>query len=229
MGKNGVAPAAEECMTSAAVLFDLDGTLLDSIADIAACMNTVLRELHRPVHDVETYKRLVGDGMEALVERALPPEAAAERPLVGERFRAEYGRRWAEYTLPYAGIPELLAELTRRGLALAVLSNKAHDFTCEMVRHFFPGVAFRAVCGARAGLPKKPDPAPALALAADLGLPPDRFLYLGDSGVDMLTARRAGMTAVGVLWGYRDEQELRHTGAHHLLPHPLSLLDLLPR
>ncbi len=142
-------------------------------------------------------------------------------------MRAEYDRRWKDKTRPYDGIPELLDALESRGLKLAVLSNKPHPATVEVVQHFFPAWHFDAALGARPGVPIKPDAGAALEVSRVVGIPPESFLYLGDTNTDMLTARAARMHAVGALWGFRTADELRESGAAELAAHPLDVLKLL--
>ena len=212
-----------------AVLFDLDGTLLDTLGDLANSMNGVLERRGFPRHEKELYKHFVGDGMEVLVRRALP-ESHREEQLVQAcllAMRKEYSVRWRETTRPYAGIPELLDALRRRRLRMAILSNKPDDFTREMVAALLAPWCFDAVVGARPEVPKKPDPAMALAIARDVAVPPARILYLGDSGTDMRTAVSAGMFPVGALWGFRDAAELEANGAEVLISRPMELLELL--
>jgi phosphoglycolate phosphatase len=211
------------------VVFDLDGTLLDTLEDLAGSTNAALRELGFAEHPVDRYRTFVGDGVGELARRALPEgrrdSASVDRAVAA--IRDVYGRRWAERTRPYAEIPELLDELTARRLQLAVLSNKPHDLTTRIVAALLPRWSFAAVLGARPETPRKPDPRGALAIARQLGLPPAQLLYLGDSGVDMTTARAAGMVALGALWGFRGEEELSAAGAQRLLQRPLELLALL--
>ena len=159
----------------------------------------------------------------------MPQEHQDERTLqrCNEAISQEYAKRWAENTKPYPGIPELLAELERRGIPKVVLSNKRHDFTTITVERLLPGFHFEIVRGARPSLPTKPDPAGALQIAEDLGIAPERFIYLGDTNTDMQTANAAGMFAAGVLWGFRPAEELAANGAKVLLNDPLEVLDLL--
>lgn len=217
-----------------AVIFDLDGTLLDTLDDLADSMNTVLRDHGLPPHPVDSYRRFVGDGVTNLVLRALPETARARadrepawlRALV-EAMRSEYGRRWSGKTRPYPGVPELLAALRGRGIRLAVLSNKPHDFCGTITDHFLGRHTFDRVLGARAGVPHKPDPAGVLEILKAFGLPATAVLYVGDSSTDMDTARAAGLVAVGVLWGFRSRDELTEHGATILLDHPGDLLGHL--
>ncbi|MFH1058978.1 MAG: HAD family hydrolase [Pseudomonadota bacterium] len=213
-----------------AVLFDLDGTLLDSLADLADAANHMLADLGHPGHPQDAFRYFIGEGVEKLVERALPAGSRDPAHLAAAtgRLREHYARDWAVKTRPYAGIPDLVAALAGRGLTQVVLSNKPDDFTRLMIEHYFPEKPFRMVRGALAGVAKKPDPAAAVAIAAELGLAPAEFLYLGDSAIDMQTATRAGMHAVGAAWGFRTCQELLENGARQVIAAPWDLLSLLP-
>ena len=171
----------------------------------------------------------MGEGVEALIRRALPEDQLRPELLdqcLGE-LREEYSRRWENKTRPYPGIPELLDHLTGLGLRLAILSNKQDYFTQIMVAGLLPRWRFDPVFGARPAVPKKPDPAGALEIAEALKLAPDCFIYLGDTGIDMKTARAAGMVPVGVLWGFRPAEELRDQGAKWLIEKPADLISLL--
>jgi phosphoglycolate phosphatase len=212
-----------------AVIFDLDGTLLDTIEDLGDSMNSVLEKHGYPVHDLKAYKYFVGNGMRNLVLRALPEDrrdsASVDQGLI--EMRGEYSRRWAEKTRPYPGIPALLDALTEKGMKLAVLSNKLDKFSKDIVKKLLPDWSFYPVYGEREGVPIKPDPAGALEIAEILGLNPEEFLYLGDTGIDMKTAAAAGMYAIGVLWGFRDAEELEKNGANTIIADPLEVLKLL--
>ncbi len=217
-------------MALRAVLFDLDGTLVDSLADIGESMNEVLREKGLPEHSLGDYRALVGDGVTMLTRRALPEAWAADEALVATcvaRMRQVYGARPCLKTEAYPGVDRLLDGLQARGLALAVLSNKPHDLTVRVVAQVFPGRPFSPVFGERAGVPRKPDPTSAIEVAALLGLAPAEVLYVGDTPTDMRTALAAGMPAVGVLWGFRGEAELRESGAAAVAAHPEQVLELL--
>jgi phosphoglycolate phosphatase len=212
-----------------AVLFDLDGTLLDSLEDLADSMNEVLRRAGFPVHPVAAYRYFVGDGMEALVRRAVPA-GQADETAVGAchaAMREEYGRRYAVKTRPYPGIPELLDGLAARGVRAAVFTNKPHDAAVRMVAELLGRWRFEEVLGIRPDVPRKPDPFGALEVARRMGLDAGRFLYLGDTSTDMLTARAAGMRAVGALWGFRTRDELEAAGAEVLIETPPELLGQL--
>lgn len=215
-------------MNYRAVIFDLDGTLLDSLEDLADSMNQVLARQSFPVHAVEKYRYFVGDGIAELVRRVLP-EAERDAALVAQNIQwmsAEYELRWNQKTRPYPGIAELLDALTGAGLNLAVLSNKPDAFTKIMVPALLPGWNFAPILGARPGVPVKPDPQAALEIAAQLALSPAEIMYLGDTATDMLTANAAGMLAVGVAWGFRTVEELQRSGAQQIIHQPAELLQL---
>jgi phosphoglycolate phosphatase len=213
----------------AAVLFDLDGTLLDTIDDLTGAMNAALGRLGFPPRTPAECKVFVGDGVENFILRSLPEAhrdkatAASVAPL----YREAYGRNWADKTRPYDGIPELLDALVARGMKLAVLSNKPDDFTRLMVQKLLPRWRFDAIAGERAAHPRKPDPAAALEIASALGVQPARFLYLGDTNTDMRTAAAAGMFPVGALWGFRSADELRASGARVLVKRPADVIAVL--
>lgn len=216
-------------MKHRAILFDLDGTLLDTLADLANCMNSVLLQHGFPTHLPETYKHFVGDGVETLVRRSLPEQnrdpATLAKCLAG--MLEEYGRRWMENTGPYPGVPELLDALTERKLKMAIFSNKNDEFTQLTVQEFLTKWRFEAVVGARPSAPKKPDPTMPLAIARQFGMAPADFLYVGDTDTDMQTATSAGMHAVGALWGFRGAEELLRSGAQALVEKPADILQLL--
>ena len=209
-----------------AVLFDLDGPLLDTLADLADCMNRVLGRHGFPAHPPDSYRYFVGDGVENLVRRTLPAERRDEATLRALKadMKEEYGAHWADKTRPYPGIPALLKSLHTRRVPMAVLSNKPHSLTVAVVTHFFGLSPFAAVFGARDGHPHKPDPGAALEIASALALAPAEVLYAGDTDTDMQTAARAGMFAVGVLWGFRPREELLESGAQALAASPADLL-----
>ena len=207
-----------------AVLFDLDGTLADTLADLAHAVNHALVTLGQPTHPLAAYRHFVGDGARNLIHRALP----ATRPDLIEPalalMRAHYDAHCFDQTRLYPGIPELVAELRRRQLTLAVFSNKPDVFTKRMIAHYFPANPFAAVLGHVAGRPLKPDPTGARQITTELGLPAAQWLYLGDTDTDMRTAANAGMYPVGCLWGFRDRAELETHGARTLLAAPDELL-----
>jgi phosphoglycolate phosphatase len=216
-------------MAYAAVLFDLDGTLLDTLADLADSGNWALGQLGFAAHPTEAYKYFVGDGVENLVRRAVPAGKADTATVArgAALVREAYAQRWADKTRPYHGIPELLDALAARRVPMAVLSNKPDDFTHLCVERLLPRWPFAAIVGARASLARKPDPAGALHIAEQLGLAPAQVLYLGDTNTDMQTAVAAGMFPVGALWGFRAADELTANGAQRLIASPQELLGLL--
>lgn len=212
-----------------AAIFDLDGTLLDTLEDLADSGNAMLESCGFPTHPVDDYRIFVGDGVRVLMERILPEEARVE-PVISECmmvYRDAYLKRWNAKTRPYDGIPELLDQITERGLKLAVLSNKPDDFTKKCIEKFVGDWPWQVIRGMREGVPKKPDPAGALAIVEQLGVAPEACVYLGDTNVDMRTAEAAGFHAVGVLWGFRERAELEAAGARTLIDRPEQLLALL--
>ena len=209
-----------------AVLFDLDGTLTDTLQDIADAMNRALRRYDLPEWPLDAYRYLVGDGAKKLAERAVRDRQELA-PDVRRAYQAYYETHSLVTTRPYDGVPEMLHALQAAGIKLAVFSNKPDADTKNVVRHFFPEVPFACVRGQVEGVPVKPDPSGALLAAADLGVSPDEVLYLGDTATDMCCARNANMLPVGALWGFRSEAELRESGAVHLAAHPLEVPELL--
>jgi len=205
-----------------AVLFDLDGTLVDSLQDLADSMNEALCELGYTGHARAAYRDYVGDGIIELARRALPPTARG--PAVVDScvaaMRRIYAQRWNATTRPYAGIAELLDTLRESGTAIAVLSNKPHDMTTRVVAEILAPWRFASVVGARPGVARKPAPDAALWIAHEIQVPAERIAYVGDTGTDMKTARAAGMFAIGALWGFRDEGELLGSGAAALAQLP---------
>lgn len=212
-----------------ALLFDLDGTLLDTLDDIADAANQALADRGLPTHDREAYRWFIGDGARVLVSRALPEEQRTEKHIDSclTAFKNQYQRNWHTKTRPYDGIPRLVAMLQAAGTKMAVVSNKPHAFTETCCRHYFPEQPFDIVIGQQEGRPVKPDPYPAFQAATHLRMPPSDCLFLGDSGVDMETARRAGMFPVGALWGFRRQDELETAGAAACIGHPRDLLELM--
>ena len=213
-------------MRYSAVVFDLDGTLLDTLADIADAANRVLVKHGLAAHELDSYRQFVGEGVRVLFERSLPREACTSERVTAcaDDFRQAYAECWNIRTHPYDGVEELLSALVDRNVRLAVLSNKPDNFTKACVREYFPKFSFEAVLGQRDGVPRKPDPAGALEIAAIMDLAPDQFLYVGDTAVDMQTALAAEMFPVGVLWGFRPLTELHAGGARAVIEHPAELL-----
>jgi phosphoglycolate phosphatase len=212
-----------------AVIFDLDGTLADTILDIAGAANRALSRRNLPEHDPVLYKLMVGDGFRNLIFQALPEALRDDATVEAARAEAaaDYAGRCLERTQAYPGARELLADLAKRGIPFSVLSNKPDILTKKVVAGLFPTADFAFVRGESADFPRKPDPASALDLCARMGAEPSETLYLGDSGIDMRTAVAAGMAALGALWGFRSEAEMREGGAEALLAGPLDLLEYL--
>ena len=216
-------------MNTELVIFDLDGTLLDTIGDLAVACNVALALRGLPQHSYEEYCGFVGNGIMRLVERALPeplrtPENVA---LARADFISYYTEHIDARTRPYEGIPQLLDELRRRGMKLAVASNKFQAGTEKLVRRFFPGIRFEAVLGQREGVPLKPDPAVVEEIIALTGVARERVLYVGDSGIDILTARAAGVRSAGVAWGCRSRAELEEAGADRIVDRAEEIAALL--
>ena len=210
-----------------AVLFDLDGTLLDTLVDLAEAMNTVLAGLELPVHPVANYRYYVGDGMRNLALRVLPADRLDLADEVIDLMWHEYHARRGATTQPYDGVPALLDALVARELRLAVLSNKPDDLAKLVVGEKLGRWPFAVVLGARDGVPVKPDPSAAREILAHLGLAPDQVLYVGDTATDMHTAAAAGMPAVGAVWGFRTADELQAAGARWLAEGPGDVLAAL--
>jgi len=210
-----------------AFIFDLDGTLINSLADLAEGINRMLEERGYPRQPLDVFPLYIGDGVRALVEKALPPTSLATEDLDARviDYQRHYGDTWNQETKPYDEIVDVLQTLRARGHKVGVLSNKPHAFTVLCCEHFFPDFVFDVVFGARDGVARKPDPAGALEIARLMGLSPEDCAFVGDSGIDMETAVRAGMLPIGVKWGFRDESELREYGAKVLVDSPKQILE----
>ena len=216
------------------VIFDLDGTLLNTLSDLANSVNAALREHGLPGHDREAYRRMVGNGKAMLVRRAVraaDPSRGDDEALlasVERSFSVIYREHERDETVPYPGIPEMLRELGQAGIPVGVNSNKPDGPVQDLVRHFFSDIPFAAVIGIREGIPYKPDPAGALLIAQRMGYPDgSEIAYVGDSDTDIETAGRAGMRPVGAAWGFRGEAELMRAGADAVAQDPAHLLKIL--
>jgi len=211
------------------VIFDLDGTLLNTIADLGAAANHALAVHGFTQHPVPAYNMMVGNGVRRLIERALPSECrdsdTVDRLLAD--FRAYYDEHLCDSTVPYEGIPSLLAELNARGVAVAVASNKYESAVRRLIARFFPDVTFAAVCGQVEGVPVKPDPSIVFRILSEHPAPKAGTLYVGDSAVDIETARRACVDSVGVAWGFRPVRELTGAYADHIATDPADILALI--
>lgn len=211
-----------------AAIFDLDGTLINSLEDIADSLNGVLAKNGFPPHNLEQYRYLVGYGVKQLVEHGIPAghrqNETVEKCLA--EYREAYRHNWNVKTKPYDGITKMLEALAGSSVKMAVLSNKADDMTKVCVQQFLPDGQFEIVMGQRDGVPRKPDPTSALMIAEQLSVSPDEIAYFGDTSVDMQTATASGMYAVGVLWGFRSRQELEENGAKFLCEMPSQILSV---
>ncbi|HFQ82242.1 MAG TPA: HAD family hydrolase [Desulfobacterales bacterium] len=209
------------------VIFDLDGTLLDTLEDLAFAANTTLAAFGFPQHQTADYRYFVGEGLNILMRRIIPPSAVSEEMVQNcmKKFSEVYKECWNIHTAPYKGVPEMIAELSAAGVKLAVLSNKPHAFTQICVKSFFPDHPFLYVYGQRDGIAKKPDPAGALELAANMGLSVDDILYVGDTATDMQTGNSAGMKTMGVEWGFRDRAELEKNKAWKIAAAPAEIVS----
>lgn len=212
-----------------AVIFDLDGTLVDSLEDLADAVNAALESRGLPTHPVHAYKTFVGEGQMRLIEKVLPPGYEGLRDAVLAEFRRIYLGDPTRKTRPYSGIPDAIADAQRRGLKLAVLSNKPDEPTRKIVERLFAPGTFQVCFGERAGIPRKPDPTSAREVAGRLGVAEAECVFVGDTAIDMKTAKAAGMKALGVLWGFRGREEIAGAGADWIVSHPSEISALLDR
>lgn len=211
-------------------IFDLDGTLINSLFDLADAMNYALERNGFPTHEREKYRFMVGSGISVLADRAMVvPEGTDDdrKAAVLADFNEYYTAHSLDLTRPYEGIAELLGELREKGISCAVLSNKPDAFVGRIIEALFGGFPFAAVWGKREDFPRKPDPASVRAMISSLGVTEDDCLYIGDSNIDMQTAKNAGITAVGVSWGFRPVSELRESGADFIADRPADILNCL--
>ncbi|MEG1793581.1 MAG: HAD family hydrolase [Rikenellaceae bacterium] len=211
------------------VIFDLDGTLLNTIKDLGVSANYVLGRRGYPQHELSKYRYFVGNGIAKLLERALPEECRTKENVIDIKkdFMDYYSAHKADFTVPYQGIVPLLKELKEKGISLAVASNKYNSATTELITHYFGSGFFDFVYGQREGIAVKPDPTVVFDILKDAGLPKEDALYVGDSGVDMQTALNSGVRSVGVTWGFRDREELSANGACHIVDHPSEILQIV--
>lgn len=210
------------------VIFDLDGTLLNTIADLAISTNHALRENGFGEHEIEEYKFFVGNGINKLFERALPEGEKSEENILKIRksFLKFYDEHNCDFTKPYEGIPELLESLAKRNISIAVASNKYHSATEKLIMHYFPNIKFDAVMGNIEGVPAKPDPQIVFNILKGKNLKNEEILYVGDSGVDMQTAINSNIDACGVVWGFRPEEELTAFKSKYIVRHPEEILKI---
>ena len=218
-------------MAFSAFVFDLDGTLLNTLDDLAYACNTMLERHGWPVHPLTSYRQFIGNGFVRLVSRALPKDElekmdeARLNALIAEG-KAIYNESMLCRTVPYDGICSVLKEFAGRGIRLGVVSNKPDAQAQVLIEHFFPSL-FAAVHGGRPNVPLKPDPAAVLAALTELGAAKEETAYVGDSSVDMITAANAGLFSIGVSWGFRGEEELRDSGAKAVISRAEELLSFI--
>ena len=213
-----------------AVLFDLDGTLLNTIDGIALAMNTVLEKHNFPLHSVEEYKKLVGKGVPNLVKKSCPSQTSVETlSQCLKEMETEYERSWQQRTFPYDGVLEMIEALHEKKIILSILSNKPDELTRTNVMALLPFKLFSDVRGAVPDVPVKPAPDGALDISRQVGIAPENWLYLGDTDTDMQTARAAGMYPVGAAWGFRDIKELMENGAETVIKRPTELVALIEK
>ena len=210
------------------VIFDLDGTLLNSIADLGNACNVALKQFGYPLHEEAAYKKFVGNGIYKLVERSLPKEVQDEENVLRVKavFDAYYKEHSLDETKPYPGILELLSTLKAQGVYCGVVTNKAHAYAVELVQQFF-GDNIDETLGQREGIPTKPHPQSVQEMMAHFNVGPEVCLYIGDSNVDIQTAKAAGIPSIGVLWGFRDEAELKGEGADYIVKDAKALETLI--
>lgn len=211
------------------VIFDLDGTLLDTLQDIANSCNYALNKHGFPIHPKSAYKRFVGNGIHTLIERALPVADRTDDIIekVKADFVAYYDMHGQDSTQPYPGIMNMLRHLKEMGLLISVASNKYHEAVVPLVQHYFPDILFDLVLGHRTGRPAKPNPDIIFDTLHTLGIAPQNCCYVGDSDVDMITAKQADIKAIGVAWGFRNEAELIKHGANNIIQAPSHLFDIV--
>ncbi|RYD47193.1 MAG: HAD family hydrolase [Verrucomicrobiaceae bacterium] len=210
------------------LIFDLDGTLVDSLRGISGSLNHALSQSGLPNHPIETVRGFIGNGARLLIERAASPAEGEDLYLtLEEAFKTHYDVSWPEGTAPYLEIVEMLEFLQTAGHPLAVLSNKPHEFTETIVKKLFPSVTFAAVLGQRAGIPHKPDPAGALEIAKVFGLDASQCALIGDSTMDIETAQNAGMASIAVTWGFQDHPRLVEARADLFAHSPAELLEII--
>jgi len=218
------------------IIFDLDGTLLNTLDDLADCTNYVLQQNGYPTHQTDAYKYFVGNGVEVLLRRALPKEITENRfSEILPQFLNYYELHKAHKTAPYEGIVETLEMLQKKEILLAVGTNKPHNLLPELMHHYFPTIKWAAVFGNRKDVPIKPDPQIVYDILEDVQsrrdvacrVSTEEILYVGDTAVDMETAQKAGIIKVGVLWGFRTKEELEKAYADYVIEQPQQLLNLL--
>ncbi|AXH16252.1 HAD family hydrolase [Malaciobacter mytili] len=212
------------------IIFDLDGTLIDSVLDIALCMNEVLKEFNLKTYEIEEYNYFLGGGVDILVNNVLKENSNINlKNSITKRFQEVYENTLHSNTKPYEGIYELLDELIKMQFNIAVLSNKPHKFTLGYVEKLFGKYNLKEVHGQKTTIEKKPHPQAAINIANSFNTPCEKTYFVGDTKVDMQTATNAGMISIGVLWGFRDEDELKKYNANYIVEKPLDIIEILKK
>jgi len=211
------------------IIFDLDGTLTDTLKDVAVCMNDILKQHGLPEFPEDSYKQFIGGGLYTLIEAVVPKEQQNEKynKILAEEFFAKYSANATVYTKLYPGVSEVLTTLEELSVPKGILSNKLHSIVLEIYNKLLTSWTFQSVWGVKDAYPKKPDPTCALEIAQELGVGAANVYFVGDSGSDMETAVRAGMIPVGVLWGFRNKEELVQCGAQFIIRRPADLLRIV--
>lgn len=210
------------------IIFDLDGTLINTIADIGGSVNSVLEDYGYPTHTMEEYKKMVGHGFMKLIQSAMPSglsEEEYEEALV--KFTYYYDQLYMDSTHPYDGIIEMLKELQARGIKLGVNSNKRNDYANSLVNTLFKDIEFTKVIGSRKDIPNKPDPTSALEIIEVMNLSKDEVMYIGDGETDIKTGIAAGIKTIGVSWGFKGVEVLKNAGAKTIIDEPCEVLNHL--
>ncbi len=215
-------------MSYKAIIFDLDGTLINTLEDLGSIANQILEEKKFQTHPLDAYRFFVGDGSVTLIQRILPEKSRDDKTIREclDAFLELYDKRCGEKAALYDGIARMLDGITEKNIKMAILSNKPHDLTIKNVKQFLSRWKFEVVFGQREHVPKKPDPQSAFEIAELMEIEPKDFIYLGDTAVDMKTAVSAGMFPVGALWGFRDEKELQDNGAGAIVDHPVKIVEI---
>ncbi len=213
-----------------AIIFDLDGTLLDTLTDIMESVNKVLEKHQFPTHDLETYKYFIGSGIGVLTQKAFPQDISeSDFQLYLSEVMTEYEARQTLRTKPYDGIVEMLEQLNAKGILISILSNKPDEFAKPTVQYFFPNIKFEVVFGSRKGVERKPAPDAVFEILDIIGIEKSEAFFVGDTSTDIRTAVNAGVDAIGVSWGFRTVKELKSAGATYIIDTPEEIFSLLSK